>query len=61
MVVVVRSVRIMGMLVMMNGSLVSAFYDESGSCQDSVIDGIDSAIDELRQPQTIDRFEKARR
>jgi hypothetical protein len=56
MVVVVRSVRIMGMLVVMNGGSVSAFYDESGSCQNSVIDGVDSAIDELRQSQAIDRF-----
>jgi hypothetical protein len=56
MVVVVRIVRIMGMLVVMTGGSVFAFYDESGSGQDSVIDGVDSASDELRQPQTIDRF-----
>jgi hypothetical protein len=56
MVVVVRSVRIMGMLVVMTGGSVFAFYDESRSGQDSVIDGVDSASDELRQPQTIDRF-----
>jgi hypothetical protein len=56
MVVVVRSVRIMGMLVVMNGGSVSTFYDESGSGQDSVTYGVDSAIDELRQSQAVDRF-----